>query len=199
METENNIHSEDMASQLFHLACKEGKLDVAQWIFSMGIIDFNADEYTAYLLACDEGHLNIAKWLYEIYADHENVETPDGLAFKYACKNGHLSIAKWLYSLGTLMIHADSDLAFRWACMNGQLETAKWLYSLGDVDVSAYCNEAFRWAELLGYYDIVDWLRLQWNSPAVQKNIFRKQCNSALFFLFVFMGALSFFCIVRKL
>ena len=80
---------------VFIMACCEGKLKVAQWLYSLG--GFEDDINDAFCIACSEGHIKIAKWLYslgniDIHADEDN-------AFVESCMFGHPKVSKWLSSI----------------------------------------------------------------------------------------------------
>ena len=80
---------------VFKIACFEGKLKVAKWLYSFG--GFEDDINNAFCLACGEGHLKIAKWLYSLgnIDIHFDKDSP----FIESCMFDHPKVAKWLTSI----------------------------------------------------------------------------------------------------
>jgi hypothetical protein len=94
---------------LIMLACNQGHLRVAQWLFEMGadIRTKDISESTAMLFACEEGHCQVAQWLFEMGADTD-IRAPDHdgcTPLFVACQDGHLKTAQWLVKAG-----ADEDI-----------------------------------------------------------------------------------------
>ncbi len=114
----------------FMCCCHNGRIDVAKWLYSLGVIDIHADEDTSFDGSCYNGHLEIAQWLYSMDGKI-NIHIYNERTFQGSCFRGHLETAMWLYSLdGNIDIRTDNDEAFRKSCTNGHLDVVKWLYSL---------------------------------------------------------------------
>jgi len=77
----------------FSESCKNGHLEMAQWLYSFGGVDIHANNEKAFRFACYRGHLEVAQWLYslggvDIHAHNDTAFT----MCNYIIKN-------WLYSL----------------------------------------------------------------------------------------------------
>ena len=122
-------------TKIFRVACFNGILNVAKWLYdsykSMIIKD---TIFTKKLLGIVtiKGLINMVQWFYEIglvdsYKYRQNL-------FEKACKGKNLELTMWIYSQGGIDIHNNSDSPFRIAC-GSYLETAKWLYLFGEIDI----------------------------------------------------------------
>ena len=114
------------SQKAFASECKEGHLELAQWLVSLGGVDIHAYDEGAFRGACYNGHLELAQWLVSL----GGIDIHANEAFRWACGNGHLEVAQWLVSLGGIDIHIYNDIAFCWARNNGHLKVAQWLVSL---------------------------------------------------------------------
>lgn len=101
-----DLNSRDDAS--FVLACENGHLDVAQWLYDLGLesnskIDIHSRYERAFRDTCRNGHLDVAQWLYDLGFKDSNekidIHHCDDYAFRFACQNKHLDVVKWLISL----------------------------------------------------------------------------------------------------
>lgn len=162
---------------LFESACKEGNLNVADWLYRTSLsngaaIDIHKNDEYIFRYACNNGHKNIAEWLYELSETEGtaiNIHIIDEAPFRYACENGHLEVAEWLYCLSVtkntvINIHARDEFAFRYACYYGHKNVAEWLYSISQInsyhviDIHTHNNHAFKTACRHGYKNIAEWL-----------------------------------------
>lgn len=95
----------DVHQAVFNITCAEGHLEVAKWLWFLGVetqspIDIHAYQESAFRCVCAYGHLHVAKWLWgletgtriDIHARHDE-------AFSWACRHNHLDLARWLWSL----------------------------------------------------------------------------------------------------
>ena len=133
-----------------HKACKEGHLEVAQWLCKVGAAtDVSAQTrllWTPMHMACQGGHFKIVQWLCEIGAQQQkldqwlrardqNGETP----MHRACQGGFLEVAKLLYKNGAAEDvtsrdnHNETPMVL--ACFRGFLDVAKWLHQVGAAEV----------------------------------------------------------------
>jgi hypothetical protein len=112
-------------NEIFSFLCRKGHLSVAQWLRSLGGLNFHVDN--AFRVACVGGHLIIAQRLYS--PAEVDIHMRDESAFRCCCWNGNLELAHWL----GMMMHFDLH----------HLSIAVWLYSLGDFSIHAQNDEAF--------------------------------------------------------
>ena len=120
---------------LLHLACKNGHLNIAQYL--IGELQCNPASYTTTsgttLLhyACEYGHLNITQYLIEVA--HCNPACCDNNGFTplhLACLNGYIEIARYLINdchFDPLCIDTNEGSPLRFACSNGHIEIARYL------------------------------------------------------------------------
>jgi hypothetical protein len=88
----NFLHS--YQQEAFQIACDNGKLDVAQWLYYQGgIIDCNQ----AFKITCYNGNLDVAQWLYSL--GNIDISRDDYFCLRYAEKNNHQDTVKWLRSI----------------------------------------------------------------------------------------------------
>lgn len=83
--------------EAFSLACENGNLEDAQWLYHFGLVDIHSNEEEPFRLACREGHINIVKWLHSL--DQINIRAMDDLAFKWSCERNQREVADWLITL----------------------------------------------------------------------------------------------------
>ena len=113
---------------VFQYACRNGDLQICQWLYSRYNVDIHEDNEYAFQLACRNGDSKICQWLYSL--GNVNIHALNECAFRCSCGCGHLHICKWLYSLGDVDIHADDQDALFWANFNDHFHVAMWLKSL---------------------------------------------------------------------
>lgn len=120
--------------RLFRDACREGHLEVAQFIFSFGKVNIYAQNDYAFRLACGRGHLHIVEWLCQLEPIMTiNIRAENESAFIACCKNNYLHVAEFIYKLSVKMnniidIHIGCDEPFMICCKKGHVEMAKFIY-----------------------------------------------------------------------
>lgn len=162
----------------FELACTDGNLELAQWLYGLNP-DFEIpsnDEEQLFRHSCR--HLYIVKWLYEMKPTID-ISIREEEAFRNACYNGKLELAQWLYHVKpTIHVSALNDFAFEKACYNKHLHVAQWLYHIKPtIHVSDAVFENACWH---GDVPLIQWL-YQINTGIASKtatieNVFRVAC-----------------------
>lgn len=90
-----NINISANNDYAFRIACENGHLEVAQWLYE---IKKEINIEIAFIFACENGHLDIAQWLLEIKPSIKNLDDYV-TAFENACENAKLDVAKWLFEV----------------------------------------------------------------------------------------------------
>ena len=91
------VLSRESIQSAFSTACRSGRLNVAQWLFSLGNIDIHIDDEYAFRWSCSNGKLDVAKWLHSI--GNINIHDRDNDAFKWSCIYNRVEVAEWLCTL----------------------------------------------------------------------------------------------------
>src|SRR5258708_5575801 len=81
----------------FSWNCKNGHLNVAQWLYSLGGVNIHADNEYAFGCSCENGHINVAQWLYWLGTNSSHPTCPLGTR----------------HSLGNINIHDNYEAVFR--------------------------------------------------------------------------------------
>ena len=80
----------------FIISCKNGHLEVAQWLFSIKPdIDISANNEYIFKEVISRGYLEMAKWLFSVKPDI-NITNNINNAFKNACVYNRWEIVQWL-------------------------------------------------------------------------------------------------------
>ena len=90
----------------FRNACRNGRLEIAQWLWQLGSIDLHSNEESAFRHACRNGHLELAKWLWQLGGI--DIHAMNEYAFVYTCGSRHLEVAQWLWQLDPNVADATS-------------------------------------------------------------------------------------------
>ena len=100
---------------VFLSACCEGKLKVAQWLYSLG--GFEDDINSAFNIVCDYGYLNIAKWLYSL--GNIDIHAEEDEAFINSCISDHPKVSKWLSSIeDNYYVIIENNKLVKWGFKN---------------------------------------------------------------------------------
>ena len=160
------ITENDDKTELFVIACRNGRLRVAKWLKNCWpeiVIDDDKFSWT-----CSQGHLQVAQWLEEKWPE---IKFNKNNAFIWTCINGHLLVAQWLKAKWPEIDHRIyQDHGFKMACSQGHLHVAKWLKETWpETDIP---GGTFRWACGQGHLHIIKWLKEVW------PNIDHSRCYS---------------------
>ena len=98
----------------FHLMCKYGNLNSAQWCWIYLLPQGSGFDMleSAFIWSCRNGHLHVAKWLMELDRHYQkmNLHYVTISSFIWSCRNGCLDIAKWLLEMGYFQLN-EIDVA----------------------------------------------------------------------------------------
>ena len=118
--------------QVFRNTCKNGHLEVAQWLLTVNpnINNISANNENTFCFVCLGGHLEVAKWLLTVKPDID-ISINNEEVFRYTCEHGNLEVAQWLLTVKPdIDISVLDEWAFCNACYNGSSEVALWLQTL---------------------------------------------------------------------
>jgi len=123
----NNIN------QLAYSSCRQGKLDVAKWLYSLSRGDKESIEKLESSLVKPE---NPSKKIKLDYNFEKVIFTDE--TFAHCCFDGYKEVARWIYDVSKvdkkININYDEDSPFCSACENGHTDLALWLYKLSKMD-----------------------------------------------------------------
>lgn len=140
----------------FRLACRNGHLVMAQWIYSLGDVDIHVMNDYPFRRACGNGHYDIALWLYSL--GNVEIGAQDQDALRSACANGHLHVAQWINSHSGANAWARYPRAFPLSCKDGHLSIVQWIHSLNVLHAESYKDYSFVVSVANGYVDIARWI-----------------------------------------
>jgi len=145
-----NIHSEYNVSRPLHIAAKQGRIDIVEYLLSieLNINSINIYGETPLYLAAEAGHTEMVKFLLSKGA----LDTTDEVAqffqnplypFIAACKEGHLdtviALSKSNICQSKYRIHIDGHTPFefpsalRYAISNGHIRVVRYLLQHGHI------------------------------------------------------------------
>lgn len=151
---EINIRNE--FNNAFMTSCYVGHIEIAKWLYSLGVINIHMNNDYAFRNSCGKGHIEIAKWLYSL--DAIDISINDNYAFKWSCYNGKLNVVKWLYSLG-ININKCNEYMIIKVCINGHKNIIKWLHGLHEENIQKMINNALIWSFKHKRNEITQWLQ----------------------------------------
>jgi hypothetical protein len=117
-----------LCNRVFKLTCESGRLETAQWLLTVCVIDVHESYDSPFRRACEKGHLKVAQWLYNF--GNVDVHAKEDYAFREACVMGCIKTAKWLYKLGQFDGYVV-NVAFTMACKENHQNIQEWLQGFG--------------------------------------------------------------------
>ena len=133
---------------IFLLSCKEGNLDLIEWILYNDInLNFSIHNFLPFYLVCANNYLNIAKYIYE----KNKIINIDEYFFdiiRMFCEVNNFEFIEWFY---TIMHDKFQNLSylklynlFTTACENMNLYIAEWLFCvIPSIPIYLYNNKLF--------------------------------------------------------
>jgi hypothetical protein len=159
--------------------CKQGNLNVVQWIYSLGDMNIHVKNESPFRIACFNGHLKMAQWIYSLGG--VDIHIVDDSPFGNACINGQLEVAQWIYSLSDKKPFID-NYAYTLIFVEGHLEVAQWLYSLDMFDIHRIGYNMVQKACCGGHMEMIKWLyTLGVNSSYYDNDMFYEQGDETPF------------------
>ena len=105
----------------FRWSCRNGHLNVANWLSKMVILtQYQIDMSFAW--SCEMGEYDIMLWLYETYS--VNINGLDNYGFSWSCINGHLNVVKWLITKHKFIV---DDFTMKFTLMLDNDEMKSWI------------------------------------------------------------------------
>ncbi len=159
--------------KVFRIACRNGHLLLAQWIYANFDVDIHAKNEYSLRKSCKYNHLHILEWLYATSIKINsplNIRVDNESPFKSACRNGALLIVQWIADynndkIRNKKIYAQRiQYAFCIGCTNNQLDIAEWGVKRNiniDLNFRDYLNIILKLCCKNGNLSIIKWLRLQ--------------------------------------
>lgn len=150
---DNNV----LKKNVLELCCSYGRLEVAQWLYSIENYKKNILTSIFIISSCIGGKLSIAQWLYSIIRE-EPFFTLEFI-FVQSCIYGNFELVQWIFSLENNDISLWSyNRAFQTSCKHGHLNIAQWLYNTIDIDIHRNNDYALRKSIKYGHYEISQWI-----------------------------------------
>ncbi len=130
----------DDPNELFIDYCKCGKLEIAQWIYTLGILHVAGIKETCFIAAASSGHLHVLQWL-NIF--NINYSYSDYACIRLALYNGNLEVCQWLHNVCNINIrNVDEDNFYR-LCKYNYIMIIEWLYSIGKIRKEFLLNRQY--------------------------------------------------------
>jgi len=154
MSSYETMNDQQIINDLFDEVCAYNMLEIAQWIYSLGLVNFEKlfeDNCWCFTMLCYKANLETIKWFYSV----GNINIYDNYhrsAFVYTCchcrRLDNYDIIEWLISIGytNMIIEGeclqewkqhyfndyccgnDSEHIFHLMCMSSNLEKVQWMY-----------------------------------------------------------------------
>lgn len=154
-----NIHAHD--DYAFRIACRFGRLEVAQWLWSMGGVDVHVLA-EAFVVASRSGNLSLVNWLHdEILGSVDDFALERG--FVSACRSGNIDLVAWFLAKLTPFSLVVTPGAVIAACASGPnaYHLVLWLvevYPAYRESLMRNSTAALMNAARSGSLDLVKWL-----------------------------------------
>lgn len=140
----------------FDIGISRGNLELLKWIHSLGKIDIHEKNEYMFRTACSLGKLEVAKWIHSL--GDVDIHTAGDYAFISSCMENHVDVIKWLYSFGDINLYYDNNVLIKFICQKGNLDTFQWIISLGDLDIHEDNEIYFRIACNSGHLEFAKWI-----------------------------------------
>lgn len=146
----------------FQINCREGNLEMVEWLLEMYTIDRSFDHYLGFKVACAHGRLAVAK---RVAPPNPQFEIDIQTAYQGAIKGGHINVTDWLFevfpSVCTSLAVYDliSLLQAVWKCKHWTMAT--WLldkYPMLQKDNTLDVAHYFAEACASGNLELAKWL-----------------------------------------
>lgn len=125
----------DKNDEAIALACQEGHLEMAKWIYSIGG-NINVRNDWCFFICITRNYLDLLKWIYSL--GKIDINKNDEYYFRLACNTNKLDIVKWLHEVGNINFHLCIDSCFSVACLEQNIELCEFLYSTVSIDITIY-------------------------------------------------------------
>ncbi|XP_067661816.1 serine/threonine-protein phosphatase 6 regulatory ankyrin repeat subunit B-like [Haliotis asinina] len=96
-------------NNILHIACKNGHIDVVQYLFSLNSLDINSrgrKKRTPVMFAAEEGYKKVIELLINHRADLSIIDNVGNNILHIACQSGHIDVVQYLLSLNSLDINS---------------------------------------------------------------------------------------------
>jgi len=136
--------------EIFRLACKNGYLDIIEYLVENGVDIHLDDEYALHWASCN-GHLNVVEYLVKNGAC---VCSDNNRAIILASDSGHLDVVQYLVENDA---NGLDHMALLTAVENGRLDIVKYLVEIGH-DIHSIPRYILRRTSILGHFDIIEYI-----------------------------------------
>jgi ankyrin repeat protein len=173
------LHVDRDGQNLFALACKKGRVEIAKWLHSIDPIFFSPEKSLCFLRssclmkAATLGHLEIVRYLVDELQQNPLQRNPKGTsAFMWAAHKNHVDVLDFLWLRGATC-HANDDgvTSAMLASSVGSIKSLKWLHRRGQslVCLDNQGSTTMHWAARYGSVVAGKWL-LQHGVPINEPN-----------------------------
>jgi hypothetical protein len=110
----------------FRQSCKFGRIDIAKWLYSLGV-NIHVDDNYVFYQSCISNDLKMIRWLNSL-----SIVMQYDL-FRISLMEGSLDVAKWLYNNSYFdknRIRDNNDILFKICCSLNKINTIQWLETI---------------------------------------------------------------------